>query len=902
MGKLVVGSFEKGLKTNRTAFVIDNDNFPEIKNAYQWRGRVRRKRGTSLLGQLQRYFDSSLLAYTTTSVTLDTNGDANLVVAYSLPANSALKVGSLTVLDTVSSTTYTDNGNGTLSPSGSINYATGALSISAAANHAIQVQFTYYPFLPTLGLESLQLNPTDFPSCLAFDTQKAYNISTTYPYPIENVTYYKNPPTGLYANYVQKEESGNITATPFSLNSQDYQQVWSTNYEQATFVSNGFQYPFVSTNVGMQYAPASDITNATVASTTTATFDIANSNLVVGDFVFCNEFTGSAGAAINFQTGYVTAVTAGTPNNYTITFPNANLVGTLVSGIIQYLTNVSDPTRDCLKFYDGLPISNNTFLGSRGFVNYCPPLSFASYPIGGLAAAQYYLVTAQMIFAFKDRLVFICPVVQTSAAGSQVLLADTIIYTQNGTPYYTASFVGDVRLASTVPTPLLTPTDSNATATTCFCDIAGFGGFITAGYGQKINSVSMNEDVLILGFDSMQARLVYTGNDAAPFALYVINSEYGSNAAFSAINLDRGVLTTSRNGLIITSQVGAQRIDLEIPDQIFQFNLRNQGTQRITAQRDFLNEWIYFSYCDNESNANFNNQTLQYNYRDNTFALFDESYTCYGQFQRKTGLTWATVGLTYPTWSSWTAPWNAGTTTLLQPEVIAGNQQGFIVFRDQGTNEAQSLYAQNVVGSTITCVNHCLATNDYFVYIDTLTNTQTVSKVLSVIDENTFVAFKLSISSYIGGGYIKRMYVPFIQSKQFPMAWEMGRKTRIGVSQYLFTTTAFGQITLYLYLSQNAASAANIQNDSCVYSTVIYTCPESTNLGLTPYTANLQMPDGFGQAQIWHRLNTSLIGDTVQFAITLSDAQMLDPNQQFQFAEIEFHGAILDVYPSQMLS
>jgi len=145
------------------------------------------------------------------------------------------------------------------------------------------------------------------------------------------------------------------------------------------------------------------------------------------------------------------------------------------------------------------------------------------------------------------------------------------------------------------------------------------------------------------------------------------------------------------------------------------------------------------------------------------------------------------------------------------------------------------------------------------------------------------------------------MYVPFIQSKQFPMAWEMGRKTRIGTSMFLFSTTAYGQVTVNLYLSQDAANAANVQNDSCIYSTVVFTCPESTNLGLTQYTQNLQMPAAFGQSQIWHRVNTSLIGDTVQFAITLSDAQMLDPNQQFQFAEIEWHGAILDVNPSQML-
>ncbi len=53
---------------------------------------------------------------------------------------------------------------------------------------------------------------------------------------------------------------------------------------------------------------------------------------------------------------------------------------------------------------------------------------------------------------------------------------------------------------------------------------------------------------------------------------------------------------------------------------------------------------------------------------------------------------------------------------------------------------------------------------------------------------------------------------------------------------------------------------------------------------------------------MWHRINTSLIGDTVQFAVTLNNNQMEDPLFTSQFAEIEFHGAILDVNPAGMLA
>ncbi len=135
----------------------------------------------------------------------------------------------------------------------------------------------------------------------------------------------------------------------------------------------------------------------------------------------------------------------------------------------------------------------------------------------------------------------------------------------------------------------------------------------------------------------------------------------------------------------------------------------------------------------------------------------------------------------------------------------------------------------------------------------------------------------------MGGGLIKRLYAPFIQTKQFPAAWQLGRKTRIGMQQYLLDTTESSQITLLIFLSQNASSPYNIgpivpqnfpDNDSLIFSTVLYTSPESINMGLTPYDVNIQNPISQQQAQIWHRINTSLIGDTVQLGFTMSEDQM----------------------------
>jgi hypothetical protein len=45
-------------------------------------------------------------------------------------------------------------------------------------------------------------------------------------------------------------------------------------------------------------------------------------------------------------------------------------------------------------------------------------------------------------------------------------------------------------------------------------------------------------------------------------------------------------------------------------------------------------------------------------------------------------------------------------------------------------------------------------------------------------------------------------------------------------------------------------------------------------MGLSAANINLQMPTATTQNQIWHRMNTSLLGDTVQIGFTLTDDQM----------------------------
>jgi len=901
--KLIVGPINKGLRNDVEAFNIDNDSFPVLINAYQWRGRAKRKRGTSFLTRLRRYFDSTNASYNTgtTTFTLNGSGEGNLLVnaSWTLQTNGNIEPGGV-IITAPGPTVYTDPAmDGTLSPSGSINYATGAITIAAEVGNAVSVIFSYFPDLPVMGLREFFISTQAFPAFIDFDTTYSYNTINTTPFTTYDVSFYKNPATGDFPGYIEK-----TSVTPATWNAQDYQQFYTVNYQGAIWATNGINMPFSITNIGMHFRAIQNIAVTAAGPPSLVSFQVNGHGLVQGDFIYINEVvsdpSGPTGLfGINFQTGYVILVTGA--NTFNAEFPNATITGAYAGGgIAQYLTNRSDVTKDCLRWYDGDPTDGNlttpTLNGHKGWVNFCPPLSQSNFIIADLPADQWYLVGARVIVPFKDRLLFFGPVVQTSSAGSQIYLPDTVIYSQNGTPYYTVSYTNDPNPAvdnptspQTIFTPILLPINQTGTPSSFFGDSTGFGGYIQAAIDQDMISVSTNEDALIVGFTSTQTRLVYSGNDIVPFNFFIINSEYGTGSTFSTINMDKGVLTTGSRGILTTSQTESRRIDLEIPDEIFQFRLTDNGLLRVTATRDYINEWIYFTYPYGQIDYRFPTQTLQFNYRDNSWAVFRETYTTYGQFNKQDGFTWQTVGNTFATWEEWDEPWNAGTSNLLQPLVTAGNQQGFVLIRDDGTGEGESLYIRAISGDTVTCPDHCLNTGDYILIkgcIGTnvgIINGHTFS--IRVVDNDSFIIELGPIHSvtYLGRGLVERIYVPFIQSKQFPAAWADARKTRLGPQQYLLTATQNSQITLLIYLSQNASSPyndgpivpeANVENNALVYSTVLYTCPESTNLGLTPANINLNSVTAEQQKQIWHRINTSLLGDTVQVAFTLSAAQL----------------------------
>ena len=165
-----------GLVESRENFLLPDDAYPKLENAFVWRERIKRKQGYQLLGRLRRAFVAAALG--NSSVTGTFNG--NLISIFSLESTAQVQPGSVVVTD--GTNTITDNGLGVLvgvpAGSGTINYTTGAITVAGAVvSTALQVNYAYFPCLPVMGIRARELSLNSVDMTVFFDTKYAYNFT-----------------------------------------------------------------------------------------------------------------------------------------------------------------------------------------------------------------------------------------------------------------------------------------------------------------------------------------------------------------------------------------------------------------------------------------------------------------------------------------------------------------------------------------------------------------------------------------------------------------------------------------------------------------------------------------------------------------------------------------------------
>lgn len=378
-------------------------------------------------------------------------------------------------------------------------------------------------------------------------------------------------------------------------------------------------------------------------------------------------------------------------------------------------------------------------------------------------------------------------------------------------------------------------------------DLFGKGGFIDAPTSEAIISAIFFKNTLIVGFERSTWQLRYVGEYGLPFIWERISSDFGTESTFSSLLFDDGVLSVGNRAIISATAVNVQRIDLAIPDIVFdEFQNNEEGLERVQGIRDYQRELAFWCYHDADTEGKFPNRSLLFNYRNNTFAIFRNNVTVFGTYQRSDAITWDSTTVD---WDDMEVDWSNGDNQTLYPIIVCGNQQGYIHEYGYTSFDNPSLSItdidMSVSPNVLTIKNHNLEQGDAsasiqdgdIIYItgalyDTLGTAPTNNlngQLFSIqniypYDADNVALFTWNFSTqqyeatpvqagpptYIGGGEVTILPQLYAQTKDFNPYQDRGHGLKMSYIDFLTDATPYAAFSVQLFINGGNSVLGNL--------------------------------------------------------------------------------------------
>lgn len=492
-----------------------------------------------------------------------------------------------------------------------------------------------------------------------------------------------------------------------------------------------------------------------------------------------------------------------------------------------------------------------------------------------------FVQTARLIIGFKGRLLLLNTVEQAANGATINQYIARCRFSWAGDPFASAAW--------------LQPNNTNAGA------VWGGAGFVDASTNEAIIGAEFIKDRLIVFFERSTWELVYTNNQVDPFVWQKINTELGSESTFSTVPFDKVVLAIGNTGVHACNGANVERIDNKIPDEVFEIFDKQQGVSRVWGIRDYFTEMVYWSFPQNVqvTNQPYPARVLVYNYKNNAWAINDDTITAFGYFEQQAPLTW---GNWHTTWeeSNWT--WGSNGPAQNQArQVIAGNQQGFVtlispdISRNEGTRQIS-----RIVGSTLTIIDHMFQVGQY-VALETIGGIATPQLIYEVSAAN-FTANTITVhpalpaGTYTGGGTAALVSNIAIQSKQWNPYVSQDRNFYLAKIDFAVERTDLGEVTVLVSTNSTSldlfeaglpAGSGAAVSTGALETHAYFVLP----LVVRPDGEFLQDPYEEKQDRLWHPIYFQSDGQCVQILINMSPAQLL--NDEIAWSDFQLEGMAL---------
>jgi len=819
---LKITGMETGLVQSRQDFILPNDAYPVLENAYVWRERIKRKQGCQLLGRLRRVlmaqslgesqaspwsfnlFTAINLSGTITNITNANPGEVTTTAPHFLQSNQFVTLTNVGGMTEVNGNTY-------------------QITVTGASTFTIGVDTTAFGAYTAGG--DWETN----------DTSSEPNKEIEPGSVVIAIA-------GLGTAFIDNGAGVLNNATPGNIGAINYA---TGDVGLITTAPAGGL-----TAVTFNYFPGLPVMGLRTREIST----INNEMTVAFDQVYAYRYIGG------WQEFIPGTVWTGNDSDF---FWSTNYWIGNGNTKIFWVTNFSGTSGDPIRYTNGTV-----------WVDFAPQIN----------AAGDVLAQCLCMLPFRGRMV-----VFNTLEGANLSLSlpytNRIRWAQIGNPFTTVS--GAVSVV-----------DADAWKD----DIRGKGGFLDIPTNEDIISVGFVRDNLVIYCERSTWQLRYTGRSIAPFQIEKVNSELGAESTFSAVQFDTSLVGVGDKGIVQCDSFKSDRIDIKIPDLIFQFNNDNNGPKRVHGIRDFVQRLAFWTYPYKPTEeddpdlavAKFPNRRLVYNYENDSWAIFTDSYTALGNFQPQESRKWSQFTGPDGTWENQNYPWINRPSKI--PEIIGGNQQGFVEYLDQQVSNDVSLSITDILGQSplatiVTSPDHNLDSKDVIKITGIPAGTPFASSLnggIFSIDWLSKDTFSLNVFDpqtgqfnipqidapgiYIGGGKISIRDNFSITSKKFNFL-DDGQNIQLGYIDILMPNTIRGAITLNVYMDYDNSRPVNTLPLNIQPATLT---PDSFFNSVVPTT----VPINRGSSKNWQRVFCAVRASFLTIEWTLSNAQMVGPEQE----------------------
>lgn len=811
---------ETGLVQQRQNFLIANDAYPVLENAYIFREKIQRKQGYQLLGRLSRTFVDQNRGFTSGPGTQ----------TYSMLRISGYVLNIVGAGPVVTVTTRYPHG---LTAPGSIVF-TGVQGANAI--NGVSLLFT------VVDTVTLSVNPT--PGLAAYTGGGFFWTNTTLSTQEPDAQIKPGSVTIIYhaGPNITYTDLGNgvLSGSPNPL-----QNFGTINYAtgDVTITTTAAASLISSTITYYPNLPAMGIRTRELQGTTFQ-------NVVFFDTKYAYRYNNG------FEEFLPGTQWSGADSDF---FWTTNFWVDKDNNKIFWETNDSGTTGDPIRYTNGIAGTN--------WIDFAPRIDLVNNKLTQCVA----------MMPFRGRMVAFNTLEGTTLANS-INYPQRIRWAEIGNPFDTVS---------TIVTTVVADAWRD--------DVIGKGGFLDIPTSENITAVGFVRDNLVIYCEHSTWQLRYTGRSISPFQIEKVNSELGAESTFSAVQFDKSLVGVGDKGIIECDSFQSERIDIKIVDLVFEFSNNNFSQRRVHGIRDFVNRLAYWTYVytpDEVPGTIFPNRRLVYNYENDSWAIFTDSLTCLGTFQLPNQRRWSDCNFS---WSEADFTW--ADQPLGIPDIVGGNQQGFIEILDQKISNDVSLFIENITSdgvnpTVVTSPNHNLL-NNYVIQISGIVGTpystlngqifgvarlsaDTVALYLYNPENQAFDIPQTDASvTYIGGGVIAIRDGFSIMSKQFNNMDE-GQKYQLGYVDILCQNTDTGAFTMNVYIDYDDNTPTNTldQNEiegldlpDTVFNSVIPTNPSALGINGSP-------------AKSWQRVFCATRANFVQIEYTLSNAQLIGIEQE----------------------